>query len=97
MTNFNMNVNRDWQVTVILNNGLYVETDCNSGDKRKIRTSKCKCGQPVLIEYNTTGFRKDGKRIFYPENDSEGYHVFRCRNCYEPVNESAQHAEFDYS
>jgi hypothetical protein len=86
---------RDWQVTTILSDNLFIETDCNSGDKRRIRKSYCKCGKPVLIEYNTTGFRKDGKRIFYPERDQEGYHVFRCKTCRQPVNESVPGAEFE--
>jgi len=48
-----------------------------------------------LIEYNTTGFRKDGKRIFYPGRDDDGYHVFRCEKCRKPVHESVRGAEFD--
>ena len=86
---------RDWQVTIILSDNLFIETDCNSGDKRRIRSSYCRCGKPVLIEYNTTGFRKDGKRIFYPERDEDGYNVFRCEKCRQPVNESVPGAEFD--
>ena len=88
-------VSRDWQVTAILSDDLFIETDCNSGDKRKIRKSRCECGNPVLIEYNTTGFRKDGKRIFYPGRDEDGYHVFRCEKCRRPVDESVRGAEFN--
>ena len=86
---------RDWQVTSMLCNDLFIETDCNSGEKRRIRKSTCSCGQDVLIEYNTTGFRKDGKRIFYADRDEPGYHVFRCRSCSEPVHESVLYAEFE--
>ncbi len=89
-------VNRDWQLTTILADGLFIETDWNTGDKRRIRKSRCSCGKPVLIEYSTTGFRKDGKRIFYPERDYEGYHVFRCVQCRQPVDQTVPHAEFDY-
>lgn len=88
-------VSRDWQVTAILANNLYIETDCNSGGKRRVRRSQCNCGNPVLIEYNTTGFRKDGKRIFYPGLDEDGYHVFRCEACLQPVHDSVPGAEFD--
>ncbi len=27
---------RDWQVTAILPGGIYIETDCNSGEQRRI-------------------------------------------------------------
>ena len=86
---------RDWQVTTILSDDLFIEIDCNSGNDRRIRKSRCECGKPMLIEYNTTGFRKDGKRIFYPERVEEGYNVFRCEACRQPVNESVPGAEFD--
>lgn len=81
---------QDWQVTTILPNNLFIETDCNSGAQRYIRKSVCSCGQVVLIEYCTEGFRKDGKRIFYPDVNDSGVHVFRCKQCHQPVNETVQ-------
>jgi len=85
----------DWQVTTILSNDLFIETDCNSGRKRRIRKSQCSCGNPVLIEYGVKGFRKDKKRVFYPDRDCEGYDVFRCEVCREPVSQSVPYARYD--
>ena len=84
----------DWQVTAILADNLFIETDCNSGDTRRVRKSRCVCGKEMWIEYNTTGFRSDGKRIFYPYHD-EYHNVFRCENCSRPVSESVIGAEYD--
>ena len=86
---------RDWQVTEILADDLFIETDCNSGDTRRIRKSRCNCGNPVLIEYGATGFRKDGKRVFYPGQNEDGYHVFLCEKCRKPVDQTVPGAEFD--
>ena len=85
---------RDWQVTAILADNLFIETDRISGDTRRVKKSRCECGKEVWIEYDTTGFRKDGKRIFYPYHD-EYHHVFRCENCSKPVSESVPGAEYD--
>lgn len=86
---------RDWQVTTILSDALFIETDCNSGEKRRIRRSVCACGQPFLIQYEVSGFRKDRKRVFYPHHDHEGYDAFRCEACLEPVAQSVPYAEYD--
>ncbi len=85
---------RDWQITSILPNDMLVETDCNSGVTRKLRKSRCSCGQAVLIEYDARTCRADGKRIFYPDIEDAGWCAFRCKQCHQPVNESVPGAEF---
>jgi len=87
-------VMRDWQVTAILPNNMLVETDCNSGTKRTLKKSSCSCGQPVLIEYDSTPCRTDGKRIFYPDSDDTGRCAFRCKQCKEPVHITVPGAEW---
>jgi len=87
-------VSHDWQITAILSDEIFIETDCNSGRKRRIRKTSCKCGQPFLIEYDAPlTCRRDGKRIFYPD-DVAGMCAFRCRNCLEPVHETVPGAEY---
>lgn len=56
--------------------------------------SKCKCGQAFLIEENARTCRADGKRIFYPGVEDDGWCAFRCRNCSEVVSESVPGAEY---
>jgi hypothetical protein len=58
--------------------------------------SACKCGQSVLIEHSAgrRTCREDGKRIFYPDQEDEGWCAFRCKSCREPVSETVPGAEF---
>ena len=61
-----------------------------------ITESRCKCGQPVLIEFpfaSRTTRRADGKRIFYPDEPDGGWCAFRCKSCGEPVPQSVPGAE----
>jgi len=88
-------VSTDWQVLKIYTDDLFVEIDCNSGEKRTIRKSKCECGQPVLIQQEGWGGRRDGKRIFYLDDDpSSRWGVFRCRSCRKPVSETVPGAQY---
>jgi hypothetical protein len=85
---------RAWEITGVLGEDLFIQTDTHSGEKRKVRSSECDCGQPVMIEYNTS-HRQDGKRTFYPEDDKENTLVFRCKQCLSPVHESVPYAGFE--
>lgn len=51
--------------------------------------TKCTCGQPVEIRTGKDSrvtFRRDGKQAVYP--GEEGYDIFRCRSCGEPIHET---------
>lgn len=78
---------RKWETTGVLADNLFIQTDAHSGEKRKVRSSECDCGQPVMIEYNAL-LGKNGKRAFYPEDDNENTLVSRCKQCLSPVHES---------
>ena len=68
---------------------------------------KCTCGEKISVEINnkrTT--RSDGKRAFYPDQrlpeslDPTKYNVnsisvFRCRKCWDPVDETVNAAKFE--
>ena len=84
----------DWQVTAILADDLFIETDCNSGAERTVRTTKCGCGMPVEIEYNASSCRADKKRVYHPEDKNTGWCLFRCKGCGEPVHDSVPYAEY---
>lgn len=85
----------DWQVTSFLLDGMFVETDCNSGRKRWLKKSQCSCGQPVLIEFNSSASnRADNKRVFYPDQEDQGGCVFRCKACRQPAHLSVPGAEY---
>ena len=44
---------RDWQVTAILPGGIYIETDCNSGEQRRIeKVSTPKAERQRLLARN---------------------------------------------
>lgn len=94
------NSKADWQVVTIISNTEYEEVDCNSGDRRRITKSRCACGQPVLIEHdaNRGGVRRtcraDGKRVFYPNQPDEGWCVFRCERCSEPIDSTCPDAAY---
>lgn len=85
----------DWQVTAFLPGDIIIETDCNSGEKRKLGKSKCICGQPVLIQLHGNSGRRDGKRVFYPDEPDTGRDAFRCKTCLRPVAESVPGAEHE--
>lgn len=85
---------RDWQITTVYSDDLLEETDCNSGEKRTLRKSRCRCGQPVLIEYNAHSCRADKKRVFYPDQKDTGWCAFRCKKCHNPVSETVPGAEY---
>lgn len=85
----------DWQVTAILTDDLFIETDCNSGRKRKIRTTNCKCGKPVEIQYDANPGRKDRKLVYHPEDRGTGWCLFRCKGCGKPVSDCVPGAEYD--
>lgn len=87
---------RDWQTTTILTNTDFIETDCNSGDKRRLKKTQCTCGEKMLIEYNVkTSCRRDKKRIFYHDDGPDSlWGAIRCRACKEPVNETVAYAEY---
>lgn len=85
---------RDWQITTILPNDLFIETDCNSGQTRRIRKTICNCGQAMLIEFDAHSARADKKRIFYPDGPDDWWCVFRCKKCGEPVHDTVPGAEF---
>ncbi len=87
---------RDWQVSMVLSDTVFIETDCNSGTQRRLKKSKCECGEAVLIQRNVDRhFRLDGKRIFYPDSKDDGSCIFRCRNCLQPIDKSVPGAEFE--
>lgn len=88
-------VRPDWQITTILPGDYLIETDCNSGRKRRLKKSKCSCGQPVLIQLSGATGRRDGKRVFYTDEVNEGWDAFRCKSCHKPVHESVPGAEYD--
>lgn len=87
-------VNPDWQVTALLPGDFIIETDCNSGQKRRLKQSRCRCGQSVLIELEGNPGRRDGKRVFYPDGPDKGWDAFRCKSCHAPVAESVPGAEY---
>lgn len=91
-----IHIGRDWQITALLSDNLFVETDCNTGDKRQVRKTQCSCGEPMLIEYNAqSSCRSDKKRVFYPDDTADSlWGAFRCRVCREPVNETVAYAEY---
>jgi len=90
-------VNCDWQITAILADNLLIQTDCNSGEKRRIRRTQCLCGEAMLIEYNAkTSCRRDKKRVFYADDDANSlWGAVRCRGCSGLVKETVVHAEMD--
>lgn len=85
----------DWQVTAILADGLFIETDCNSGKTRRIRTTKCQCGKSVEIQYDANSGRRDRKMVYHPEDRGTGWCLFRCKGCGQPVGDSVPGAEYD--
>ena len=89
----NTETRRDWQVQAILPGNSYIDVDCNSGDKRHIKKSKCRCGQSILIERDWPTCRTDGKRIFYPDEPDTGLCVFRCKGCGDVIGDTAPGAE----
>jgi hypothetical protein len=62
--------------------------------KNLIVESKCRCGQPVLISLEGNPSRRDGKRVFYPDEPDTGWSAFRCKKCKEPVSKSVPGAEY---
>jgi hypothetical protein len=89
-------VSTDWQVLKIYTDNLFVEIDCNSGEKRTIKKTRCKCGEAVLVQQGGWGGRADGKRVFYPDDDPNTlWGAFRCRKCHEPVAKSVPGAEYE--
>lgn len=80
-------------ITTILPNNMFIETDCASGKTRRIMKSACTCGESFLIEYNTRSCRADGKRIFYPDREDAGWCAFRCRKCHQVVSDSVPGAQ----
>ena len=87
---------RDWQVSMILSDTIFIETDCNSGTQRRLKKSKCECGEAVLIQRNVDRcLRMDGKRIFYPDSKDDSSCIFRCRNCLQTIDKSVPGAEFE--
>lgn len=84
----------DWQVTSILPGGVYVETDCNSGATRTIKSTRCRCGKAVEIQYDTSSCRADKKRVYHPEDRDSGWCLFRCKGCSEPVCDSVPGAQY---
>jgi hypothetical protein len=87
-------VRADWQVLTILTDDTFVEINCNTGEKRHIRKSACKCGQAALIQLSGAKGRNDGKKVFYPDEKDMGWNAFRCKSCHEPVNLSIPGAEY---
>ena len=85
----------DWQTKTIAPNGHLLQIDCNSGRERQIKHADCKCGQPVLIEFNAQfSSRRDRKRVFYAHSP-DNLNAFRCRGCHEPVSECVPGAGYD--
>lgn len=87
-------VSPDWQVLALLPGGFIVDIDCNSGRKRRLKESQCRCGQDVLIQLEGNRLRLDGKRVFYPDEPDKGADAFRCKSCHAPVSESVPGAEY---
>lgn len=51
--------------------------------------TNCTCGKAVEIRTgkdSDSRYRKDGKQAVYPGED--GYCIFRCRQCLEPLSET---------
>lgn len=67
---------------------------CNDVSESEIIESKCRCGQDVLISLSGNSGRKDGKRIFYPDEPDEGWTALRCKSCLSLVSESVPGAEY---
>ena len=87
---------RDWQVSMVLSDTIFIETDCNSGTQRWLKKSNCECGEAVLIQRNVDRcLRMDGKRIFYPDNKDDSSCIFRCRTCLKPIDKTVPGAEFE--
>jgi hypothetical protein len=86
----------DWQIVTIISDTDYQEVNCNGGGHRRIRKSKCSCGQPVLIEFDSKQTcRRDKLRIFYPDQPDTGWCVFRCKGCGEPIGDNCKDAAYD--
>lgn len=86
----------DWQVINVLKENLFIEIDCNSGKKRKIRTSRCKCGAQINIEYNCDfSGRADKKRLFHDEEKNTEWCLFRCKHCERVVSDSVPGGEHE--
>lgn len=84
----------DWQTKTIAPDGRHLQVDCSTGAERIVQHASCKCGQPVLIEFNARyGNRRDRKRVFYADSP-DNLCVFRCRSCHEPVSDSVPGAEY---
>lgn len=71
-----------------------LEADCNIARTQHLEESQCRCGQQVLIQLHGNPGRKDGKRVFYPDEPDRGADVFRCKSCHAPVAESVPGAEY---
>ncbi|EGR1128993.1 hypothetical protein ACKVFG_003356 [Vibrio cholerae] len=58
-----------------------------------------RCNEAIAVEINTPperATRKDGKRPYYPDTDRfNTTTVFRCRQCLEPVDNTAPSAKFE--
>jgi hypothetical protein len=85
----------DWHTKTITPDGCHLQLDVSSGRERMVRHAECKCGQPVLIEFNARySSRRDRKRVFYADSP-DNLCVFRCRSCHEPVSDSVPGAEYE--
>lgn len=68
-------------------------------DEFEREDSECSCGQKVFIEHDVNSrirlsCRSDGKRVWYPDEQDEGWCAFRCKSCMEPIRLTAKGAEF---
>jgi len=86
----------DWQIVTIISDTDYLELNYNDGGYRRIRKSKCSCGQAVLIELDSKETcRRDKLRIFYPDLTDTGWCVFRCKRCGQPIGDTCKDAAYD--
>ena len=63
---------RDWQITTILLNNLYIETDCNSGVKRRIRKSRANAATQYLLNTTRPDSEKEEIMIEYLYTEGAG-------------------------
>lgn len=58
--------------------------------REKVLHGACKCGEPIIkTEHSATPTMwRNGDRYSYPDHPGNGYCIFRCRSCGEPVDKT---------
>jgi len=66
------------------------------GKTHHYETHYCECGEEVRVEYgHIDSFRKDGKRIYYPDSKSKDDCIYACRGCHKKIAESCEGARYE--